>query len=75
MISKLILVSKSSKHPYNMIFLKCLDFFQNRKARRTQGLEMVKDIYKEKKTGHFLMINLSVLEQKWAVFKSRNGCF
>lgn len=36
---------------------------------------MVKDIYKEEKTGHFLMINLSVLGQKWAVFKSRNSCF
>lgn len=31
---------------------------------------MVKDIYKEEKMGHFLMINLSVLEQKWAVFES-----
>lgn len=31
---------------------------------------MVKDIYKKEKTGHFLMINLSVLEQKWAVFES-----
>lgn len=29
---------------------------------------MVKDIYKEEKTGHFLMINLSVFGQKWAVF-------
>lgn len=36
---------------------------------------MVKDIYKKEKTGHFLMINLSVLEQKWAVFESRKGCF
>ena len=35
---------------------------------------MVKDIYKEKKTGHFLMINVSVLGQKWAVFESRKGC-
>lgn len=31
---------------------------------------MVKDIYKEKKTGHFLMINLSVFWKKWAVFES-----
>lgn len=31
---------------------------------------MVKDIYKEEKTGRFLMINLSVLGQKWAVFES-----
>lgn len=42
---------------------------------RTQVHEMVKDIYKKEKTGHFLMINLSVLEQKWAVFESRKGCF
>lgn len=31
---------------------------------------MVKDIYKKEKTGHFLMINISVLGQKWAVFES-----
>lgn len=43
---------------------------------------MVKDIYKEEKTGHFLMINLSVLGQKWAVlnqekavFKAESGLF
>lgn len=43
---------------------------------------MVKDIYKKEKTGHFLMINISVLGQKWpflnhekAVFKAKSWLF
>ena len=36
---------------------------------------MVKDVYKDVKVGHFLMINLSVLRRKWAVLNHEKAVF